>query len=167
MLLFSKVQLDILPEWKSDIYMLYEKGIRGGITMVSKRYAAKEENTCLHYVDANNLYGWAMSQPLPTGDHYSLSDTEIQELNIDELLSRPMDEDEYGYTFVVDLQYPIYLHEAHTDLPLLPEKRKTERSMISDYQYKMFQETYGDGRRFTSTAKLTPTLYDKNLLHTT
>ena len=161
MLLFSKVQLDILPEWKSDIYMLYEKGIRGGVTMVSKRYAAKEENTCLHYVDANNLYGWAMSQPLPTGDHYSVSDTEIQELNIDGLLSRPMDEDEYGYTFVVDLRYPMYLHDAHNDLPLLPEKRKTERSMISDYQYKMYQETYGEERRFTSIAKLTPTLYDK------
>ena len=161
MLLFSTVPLDILPERKSDIYMLYEKGIRGGITMVSKRYAEKEENTCLHYVDANNLYGWAMSQSLPTGDHYSLSDAEIQELTINELLSRPMNEDEYGYTFVVDLQYPIYLHDAHNDLPLLPEKRKTERSMISDYQYKMYQETYGDERRFTSTAKLTPTLYDK------
>ena len=69
-----------------------------------------------------------MSQPLPTGNHYSLSDAEIQELTITEVLSRLMNEDEYGYTFVVDLRYPIYLHDAHTDLPLLPEKRKTERS---------------------------------------
>ena len=138
--------------------MLYEKGIRGGITMASKRYVKKEENASLHYVDANNLYGWAMSQPLPTGDHYSLSDAEIQELNIDELLSRSMNEDEYGYTFVVDLQYPIYLHDVHSDFPLLPEKRKTERSMISPHQYWIFQETYGEGTQFTSTAMLTPTL---------
>ena len=127
MLLFTKVQLDILPEWKSDIYMLYEKGIRGGITMTSKRYAEKEENTSLHYVDANNLYGWAMSQPLPTGDHYSLSDAEIQELNINELLARPMNEDEYGYTFVVDLEYPIYLHDAHNDLPYYQRRGKPKR----------------------------------------
>ena len=66
--------------WKNDIYMLYEKGIKGGITMVSKRCAEKEENTCLHYVDANNVYGWAMSHSLPTGNHCSLSDAEIQEL---------------------------------------------------------------------------------------
>ena len=43
MLLFTKVQLDILPEWKSDIYMLYELGIRGGITLASKRYAKKKK----------------------------------------------------------------------------------------------------------------------------
>ena len=57
--------------------MMFEKGIRGGISHISKRYAEAnnkymkdynpdEESTYIQYLDANNLYGWAMSQQLPT-----------------------------------------------------------------------------------------------------
>ena len=57
--------------------MMIEKGIRGGITRISKRYAEvnnkymktynpDEETSFIQYLDANNLYGWAMSQNLPT-----------------------------------------------------------------------------------------------------
>ena len=57
--------------------MMIEKGIRGGITHISKRYAKAnnkymktynpdEETSFIQYLDANNLYGWAMSQNLPT-----------------------------------------------------------------------------------------------------
>ena len=57
--------------------MIFEKGIRGGITQISKRYAEannkymkdynpSKPSTYIQYLDANNLYGWAMSQSLPT-----------------------------------------------------------------------------------------------------
>ena len=57
--------------------MMIEKGIRGGITHISKRYAKAnnkymktynpdKETSFIQYLDANNLYGWAMSQNLPT-----------------------------------------------------------------------------------------------------
>ena len=57
--------------------MMFERGIRGGITQISKRYAEannkymKDYNpdkpsTYIQYLDANNLYVWAMSQPLAT-----------------------------------------------------------------------------------------------------
>ena len=57
--------------------MTFERGIRGGISHISKRYAVvnnkymkdynpNEESTYIQYLDANNLYGWAMSQQLPT-----------------------------------------------------------------------------------------------------
>ena len=57
--------------------MMFEKGIRGGITHISKRYAEANNKymkkydetkppTYIQYLDANNLYGWAMSQKLPT-----------------------------------------------------------------------------------------------------
>ena len=59
------------------MYLMEENGIRGGISTITKRYAKsnnkymenyneKEESVYIPYLDANNLYGWAMSQPMPT-----------------------------------------------------------------------------------------------------
>ena len=62
-----------------DMLLMFERGIRGGITQVVRKYASannkymgdkfnpNEDTTYLQYLDANNLYGWAMSQPFPTG----------------------------------------------------------------------------------------------------
>jgi len=58
------------------MYLFVERGMRGGISMVSKRYAKannplvpyydpSKPNKYIMYLDANNLYGWAMSKPLP------------------------------------------------------------------------------------------------------
>ena len=59
--------------------LMFEQGIRGGITQAVRKYASannnymgdkfdpKSESSYLQYLDENNLYGWAMSQPLPTG----------------------------------------------------------------------------------------------------
>ena len=60
------------------MYLFVEKGLRGGISMVSHRHATannqymenynnEEPTRFIQYLDANNLYGWAMSQPMPTG----------------------------------------------------------------------------------------------------
>ena len=60
-----------------DMLMMFERGIHGGITHIAKRYAeannkytvnydSTKPSTYIQYLDANNLYGWAMSQPLPT-----------------------------------------------------------------------------------------------------
>ncbi|CAH3016600.1 unnamed protein product [Porites evermanni] len=68
-------QLQLLHDY--DMLMMFEQGIRGGITHISKRYAEAnnkymkdynpgKESTFIQYLDANNLYGWAMSQQLPT-----------------------------------------------------------------------------------------------------
>ena len=72
--------------------LMFECGIRGRITQVVCKYAAannpymgdkfdpKEDTTYLQYLDANNLYGWAMSQPLPTGG-FRWVDTEPNEIS--------------------------------------------------------------------------------------
>ena len=67
--------LQLLSDY--DMLMMFEQGIRGGITHISKRYAEannkymknynpNEESSFIQYLDANNLYGWAMTQQLPT-----------------------------------------------------------------------------------------------------
>ena len=69
-----KLQLLIDP----DMLMMFEKGIRGGITQMVHRFAeannkymdkydSQKPSLYIQYLDANNLYGWAMSQPIPTG----------------------------------------------------------------------------------------------------
>ena len=61
-----------------DMYQMVEKGLRGGISYIANRcskpnnkyiydYDKDKESSYLMYIVANNLYGWAMSQSLPTG----------------------------------------------------------------------------------------------------
>ena len=63
----TNIKLDFITD--EDLLLLLENNIRGRISSVmGPRYIESDENTKLLYIDANNLYGWAMSQYLPTGD---------------------------------------------------------------------------------------------------
>ena len=68
------------------------------------------------YLDANNLYGWAMSQSLPTGGFKWKYPNEVQ-------LTSYTEDSEKGLLLEVDLEYPKKLHDLHNDYPLAPEKR--------------------------------------------
>ena len=73
----TTIRLELLTD--PDMLLMFERGIRGGITQSVHRYASAnnpymgdlydpgKDTTYLQYLDVNNLYGWAMSQPLPTG----------------------------------------------------------------------------------------------------
>ena len=74
LLKLTKIDLELLTD--IDQHLFIEKGMRGGISMVSKRHAKannplvadynpNQENNYIMYYDANNLYGWPMTQPLP------------------------------------------------------------------------------------------------------
>ena len=115
---------------------MFEKGIRGGISHISKRYAEAnnkymadynpdEPSTYIQYLDANNLYGWAMSQSLPTHGFKWMTDlTKDTVMDILEKANHSMinPRNKKGYIFEVDLQYPHDLWKSHNDYPLAPEK---------------------------------------------
>ena len=61
-----------------DVHLFLEKGMRDGISYISKRYIKSDENTEIMPWDANNLYGWAMIQELPYGGFKYLSEEEIK-----------------------------------------------------------------------------------------
>ena len=118
-------------ELQTDPYMLlmFEHGIRGGITQAVHQYAAanspymgdkfdpKECTSYLQYLDANNLYGWAMSQPLPTGGFRWVS---IEPNEVRELAART----DKGYLLEVNVSYSKELHDSHNDLPFMCEQVK-------------------------------------------
>ena len=115
-----------------DMLMMFEKGIRGRISHISKRYAEtnnkymdnydfSKPTTYIQYLDANNLYGWAMSQSLPTHGFKWMKDLTIDSV-VDLLDKKRNPEVRKGYIFEVDLEYPKKLWEEHNDYPLAPEK---------------------------------------------
>ena len=127
--------LQLLSDY--DMLMMFEQGIRGGITHISKRYAEannkymknynpEKESTFIQYLDANNLYGWAMSQNLPTHGFKWMKNITVEK--VDEILDKANHSmsnlGRKGYIFEVDLEYPQHLWETHNDYPLAPEKIK-------------------------------------------
>ena len=76
------------------------------------------------YLDANNLYGWAMSQKQPVSSFKWVKNIS----KIDEELKKNYDNDcDIGFILQVDVEYPKELHDLHSDLPFLPERMKINR----------------------------------------
>ena len=126
-------QLELLNDY--DMLMMIEKGIRGGISHISKRYAEAnnkymsnynpdKESTFIQYLDANNLYGWAMTQQLPTHGFkwmHNLTKETVMDI-LDKANHSMLNLGRKGYIFEVDLEYPPNLWKSHNDYPLAPEK---------------------------------------------
>lgn len=129
MLYKTGVELELLTD--PDMYMFVESGIRGGITSCVKKNA-KANNPYIpetydhtqpckyvQYIDANNLYGYAMSKALPYSGFKWIDDPVRRDVIINNILIHSDDADQ-GYMMDVDIEYPRHLHDDHSDLPLLP-----------------------------------------------
>ena len=156
MLVYTGVEIELLTEDKQDIYTILEDHVRGGQVSLQTRLIESNDESGIFYIDANNLYGYAMSLPLPTSGLNVLSREEIESRNWSEELNRDMDESERGYVFKVDLEYPKELHDKHDDLPFCAEKRKIKEEELSPFQ----KELLG-GQKYMTSVKLITTLYDK------
>ena len=115
--------------------LMVEEGIRGGICYSIHRYAKANnkymkdynkniESSYIQYLDANNLYGWAMSEKLPVNSFKWVNDvTEINE----EFIKNYYENSKKGYILEADVKYPKKLHDLHSDLPFLPKRIKIDK----------------------------------------
>ena len=112
--------------------IMNEIGIRGGIWNAFHRYAKANNkymrdydknkiSSCINYWDINNLYGWAMSQKLPT---FNFEWVEGTSQFIEVFIKNYDGKSELGYILDIDVKYPKEIYELHGDLPFLPERKK-------------------------------------------
>ena len=111
------------------MFFTYKQGIRGGIcnkvhsyaeenNKHMKNYDKNKEASFLMFVDANNLYGWAMSKKLPVDEF-----TWVDDLSMftEDFIKSYDEEYDAGY---LDIEYPKTLRMLHSDLPFLPEENE-------------------------------------------
>ena len=110
-----------------DVHLFLEKGMRGGIPYISKRYSKSDDDISIMYWDANNLYGWAMIQDLPYEGFKFLNEEEIKKFNLDCI----SENSKITYILEVDLEYCKELNDLHNDYPLCPEKVEVKYEMLS------------------------------------
>ena len=146
MLKMTGINLELLSD--VDKLLMIEKGIRGGVSMVSNRYGKannkymkdfnkKEPSKYLTYLDANNLYGAAMSEKLPVHSFKWMTNKEIENLFNNQIVQVWK---KTPCILEVDLIYPEELHDLHNDYPLCPERIECKNGV----------------------KKLIPNLWDKN-----
>ena len=122
------------------MFQFIEKGMRGGVSYIANRYGKANNkymkeydemapSKYIMYLDANNLYGWAMSQYLPTGGFKWLTEKEINKIDF----AKYKEDSKKGLILEIDMEYPQELHDLHNDYPLAPEKIKVMKEMLSPY----------------------------------
>ena len=124
----TNVELELLTDY--DMLLMVKEGIRGGICHAMQRYVKannkymkdydrKKKSSYIQYLDANNLYGKAMTETLPVRGFKWMDDIS----KIDEDFVKDYDKNNNkGYILDVDIDYPNKLQNLHSDLPFLPER---------------------------------------------
>ena len=124
MLKITRLELD--PITDPDMLMFFERQVRGGISMITTRYAEannkymkeydeSKPDRFIFYLDANNLYGWAMSQLLPVGDFKWMTEEQLGNWQ------------DMPCVLDVDLEYPKELHDLHNEYPFCPERKTVNK----------------------------------------
>ena len=122
----TNVKLELLADY--DMFLMIEEGIRSGICHSIYRHAKandkymenhdeSKESSYIQYLDANNLYGWAMSQKLPVFNLKWIND--VSEIN-EEFIKNYDENNDKGYILEVDVKYPRKLHD-------LPKRMKIDK----------------------------------------
>ena len=131
--LITGVNLELFTD--INMLLVIEIGMRGGVCHVMRSYIEannkymnnydeNKESSFLSNFDANNLYGFSMIKKVPVGGFKWVKNVS----RIDEEFIKNYDEySDIGYFLKVDLEYPIELHDLHSDLPFLSEKMRVAK----------------------------------------
>ena len=163
MLKMTGVEIELLTDL--DMYLMIESGVRGGVSTICNKYSKannhlvenfdpSEDTSWIIYLDANNLYGTAMSMSLPVGNFRWMSELERETFDVNSIA----DDEQTGYILEVDLEYPKSLHDAHSDYPLAPESFCIDLDMLSPFTTALRERL---NIKSKPTKKLTPNLRDK------
>ena len=129
---YTGINLQTLQD--KDLISTLENYIRGGISSVmGDRYVKPDENEKILYIDANNLYGHSLSQPLPydeTEMWHGHPDIYIK--GLEEILNT-QDDGGIGYFAEVDLRYPDNIKEKTKNFPFCPEKKTIHKGKYNEY----------------------------------
>ena len=124
----TNVELELITDY--DMLLMIEDGIRGGICHAIQRYAKAnnkymkdynkdKESSYIQYLNANNLYGMAMTEKLPVKGLKWMDDISM----INKYFVNSCNKNSgKGYILKVDVDYPCELQNLHSDLPFLPER---------------------------------------------
>ena len=135
MLNMTKIKLGLILD--PDMYMFFEKGMRGGVSYISNRHSKANNKYLKSYdpkqeskhtsLNANNLYDYATCKFLPTSGFKWI---DSKEFDLNKYTSNILK----GCILEVDLEYPKELRELRNDYPLAPNKMEIKREMLPDHQ---------------------------------
>ena len=149
----TNIKLELFTD--VDMYQFCEKSLRGGVSIVTHRKSKSADNQHIIYLDANNLYGYALSSALP---YKNFKWIDPQTFKLQDYKTLCSNTTKKGHILEVDLVYPVELHDSHNEYPYCPEQMIVTDKMLSKYskdianKYKM---------KNSKVHKLIPNLKDK------
>ena len=131
----TNVKLELLTD--ENMLLMVEEGIRGGICQAihhyesannkyMKNYNKNVVSSYLHYLDGNNLYGWAMHKKLPVREFTYVKKPSIY---MEKAIKMYDENNDYGAILEVDIEYPTMSRIKHKDLPLLPQRKEINNDL--------------------------------------
>ena len=136
---YTGINLQTLQD--KDLILLLENNIRGGISSImGGRFVKSDEDKKILYVDANDLYGHSMSEPLP------YDEIKFDNVKLENILNTPDDSD-IGYFVEVDLKYSDNIKEKTENLPFAPVNKKINPDDFSDYMKEMKHEIFSQTKK--------------------
>ena len=127
----TKAETELIKD--VDLFQMFENGIRGGLSAVfGDRYIESDNNHKILYIDQKILYGYAMSQHLPTGIFQTYASNSITEPFIDKPLYTH-DCGNIGYVITVDIIVPDNIKDKGINVPFCPENITINQDNITEY----------------------------------